>query len=694
MRTFKNLLWAILPIFALTFAVGCEDPQNGVDEPINVTKDSTLTLGKDKIDASVGGGTYLIEYTIENAHQGEKISAVAAESWVSNFNYGITGALGFDVAANTGTQPRECLVTVKYRYADDAVFVVKQGARSDASFELANITPEYFKYTVDVIPSNKTMPYIVMSADPEYILASGLETAEDFYNDDYAYFQWVGQFYGQSAAQVMQEKANVGDLYGQPVGKAASGVPYTFYCYYFDYETGALLSDVSRFKITTLKPEKIDVTFTATHTVDTCVVTADVTPNGGYQGDYYFDMLNGLMVDDYLANFGDFLKNPGDYAEYWWATAVQEMMFLNSNTLSASDILQEFSCAGTNPDGSPRSHFEFELLANHTYYLIAFAMDENALCCSVPYIEKIVTKDVPMSENQITPSVSKITAQTAYISFETTNDDYYIAGWEKSTDWATFGDTDAERQEYLLKNRSYEYISGNYSQNALGLESGVEYVLYAFGSRGGKATTEEIWTCTFTTKSGVSASSVKFVDHGYFAAEDLAEAPGWEFLAGDYYSGSLILPVEFEFEGPWDSFFWSIYDWTGRYDYYNEKQYRDGLVWSINEYGSMSTEKTYTILNPDSHYIMASMIIDPEGVYSAIDQYDIKTSYDDARTDVAAFIEEWTKSNGPSISSASKAESRELFKMKGDRSMKYSERTIEKSGMRELHADDMIFVKK
>lgn len=694
MRTFKNLLWAILPIFALTFAVGCEDPQNGTDDPINVTKDSTLTLGKDKVDASVGGGTYLIEYTIENAHQGEKISAEAAESWVSNFNYGITGALGFDVAANTGTQPRECLVTVKYRYADDAVFVVKQGARSDASFELANITPEYFKYTVDVIPSNKTMPYIVMSADPEYILASGLETAEDFYNDDYAYFAWAGKFYGQSAAQWMQEIAKIGDLYGQSVGKAASGVPYTFYCYYFDYETGALLSDVSRFKITTLKPEKIDVTFTATHTVDTCVVTADVTPNGGYQGDYYFDMLNGLMVDDYLASFGDFLKNPGDYAEYWWATAVQEMMFLNQNALSTSAILQEFSCAGTNPDGSPRSHFEFELLANHTYYLIAFAMDENALCCSVPYIEKIETKDVPMSDNQITPSVSKVTAQTAYISFETTNDDYYIAGWEKSTDWATFGATDAERQEYLLKNRSYEYISGNYSQNVLGLEPGVEYVLYAFGSRGGKATTAELWTCTFTTKSGVSASSVKFVDHGYFAAEDLAEAPGWEFLAGDYYSGSLILPVEFEFEGPWDSFFWSIYDWTGRYDYYNEKQYRDGLVWSINEYGSMSTEKTYTILNPDSHYIMASMVIDPEGVYSAIDQYDIKTSYEGARTDVDAFIEEWTKSDGPTISSSSKAESRELFKMKGDRSMKYSERTIEKSGMRELHADDMIFVKK
>ena len=690
MRTFKNLLWAILPIFALTFAVGCEDPQSGIDEP-NVTKDSTLTLGKDKVDASVGGGTYLIEYTIENAHQGEKISAVAAESWVSNFNYGITGALGFDVAANTGSQPRECLVTVKYRYAEDAVFVVKQGARTDASFELENITPEYFKYTVDVIPSNKTMPYIVMSADPEYILASGFEDGEDFYNDDYAYFQWVGQFYGKSAAQTMQEKANIGDLRGQSVGKAASGVPYTFYCYYFDHETGALLSDVSRFKITTLKPEKQNVTFTATHTVDTCVVKADVVPNN-YQGDYYFDMLNGLMVEDYLANFGDFLKTPADYAEYWWACAVQEMMFLNQNALSAAAILEEFSCAGTNLDGTSRSHFEFELLANHTYYLIAFAMDENALCCSVPYVEKIVTGDVPMSNNVITPSVSKITAQTAYISFETTNDDHYIAGWEKASDWATFGATDAERQDYLLKNRSYEYINGNYSQNVIGLEEGVEYVLYAFGSRGGKATTEEIWTCTFTTKSGIGSASIEFVDHGYFAASDLAEVPGFEFCAGASYSDKFILPLEYKITGEYQAFFMVIYDWTNRYDEYTDKQYRDTLVWNIDQYGSMSAEKSYSVLNGDSAYTAAAMVIDMEGLYSEVCKVKVHTSYDGARTDVEAFKEEWTKTDGPTLQSAE----RKLFsvKDKSARSAKYSERTIEESGMRELHADDMVFVKK
>ena len=71
MRTFKNLLWAILPIFALTFAVGCEDPQSGVDQP-NVVKDSVIKLDKTTVNVGVAGGTTLIEYTIENAHAGER----------------------------------------------------------------------------------------------------------------------------------------------------------------------------------------------------------------------------------------------------------------------------------------------------------------------------------------------------------------------------------------------------------------------------------------------------------------------------------------------------------------------------------------------------------------------------------------------------------------------------------------------
>jgi hypothetical protein len=598
------------------------------------------------MSVSLAGGSYLLEYTIEyngegeNPHKGEKITAEPAESWVNNFDYSIHGALQFNVDANTTSEERQCLVTIKYRYAEDVVFVVKQNAAVSAGFKLENVTPTYFDYTVDVIPDNKTLPYIVMSAAPEYIVASGFENGQDYYEDDLAYFGWLGQFYGMSAVEIMQTRAKVGDQTGVQVSNGASGVPYTFYCYYFDYESGALLSDVHMFTVTTAKPDLAEVEFTIeTEVVDGCMVKAKVVPDG-YQGDYYFDVLNENLINSYMEEeLMSFLDTRERMVEYWWSTSVQEMM----KDMSADQIIANYTCQGDNPDGSSKSEYEFELLANSTYYLFAFTMEENALCSSVPQLVKIETGDVAMSSNEITPSVSKLTARTADFTFTPTNNDYYVAGWEKASDWATYGNNDAERQEYLLSHMEYYLLSGTQTTTVLDLESDTEYVLYAFGSRGGVATTSQIFTTTFKTKSGDAGNvSISFKDLGYYDAADFADYAGYEYLSS--YAGQAIFPYEVEFSSEeHGDYFFDIYDWTGRYDYYNEKQYRDGIVWSINEYGSMSTEKTYTILNPDSHYIMASMVIDPEGVYSAIDQYDIKTSYDGARTDVDAFIEKLDK---------------------------------------------------
>ena len=661
MRTIKNLMWALLPIFALTFVVGCEKGPEDEPQGPQVVKDSVIKLSANKVEASLAGGEYTMIYEIENAHAGEKITAEAAEAWVNNFNTSVSGILYFKVDANNSDKARECLVTVKYRYAEDVVFVVKQGAKETSGFALENITVDYFSYTVDIIPENKTAPYIIMSADPTYIVASGFETGEDFYEDDFAYFGWLGQWYGKSAVQIMQERSKIGDQRGVTAGKGASGIPYTCYLYYIDYDSGALLSDVYFFEITTKSPDYIPATFNVDYTVDGCVVSADVTSQD-YEGAYYFDVLSKAMVQDYIDSL-DCVNTPAEAVKYYWSMAVMKMM--NENEMSGSAIIDYYNCQGTYEDGTPRSQYDFELLAETPYYLFAFAMEEHGLCCSEPTIVEINTESVPMSDNVITPSVSKVTAETADISFTTTNGDYYIAGWEKASDWATYGNTDAERQQYLLANLSYEFISGDYSQTVLGLEQGVEYVLYAFGSRGGVATTSQIWTCSFTTKSGLGAATIEFVDNGYYAAEDLAEIPGWEFFGGDYYSGTFIMPVEYRIEGEWSAFFGNVYNWTGRNDLYNDEQYKDGLVWSINQYGSMTLDKTYCILQNDSFYIVAAMVIDTDGVYSPVAKHEVRTSYDGARTDASEF-DEWWNGTGASLSSVviNNEQPMELFRTK------------------------------
>ncbi len=687
MRTLKNfLMMGLMPIMALALMVGCNDTPEGPNKPTpNVEKDCTIKLGKTSISTSLAGGSYLIEYTIqyngegENPHKNEKISAEAAESWVKDFNYAITGALQFTVEPNPTDAERECLVTVKYRFAEDVVFTVKQSAAVKAGFALENVTVTYFDYTVDVIPENKTLPFIVMSASPEYIIASGFETGQDYYEDDIAYFAWLGQFYGMSAAQIMQERAKVGDQRGITVSNGASGVPYTFYCYYFDYESGSLLSDVTFFTVETAKPEKKEVDFEMNYEiVDGCMVKADVTPIG-YTGDYYFDVLNSIQVQDYLDNM-EFLNNdPSRVVEYWWATAVQEMMAEMSN----AEIIANFTCVGNNADGTPKSHYEFELLANHDYYLFAFAMEENGLCCSTPKVVKFTTGDVAMSNNEITPSVSKLTSRTATFSFETTNDDYYVAGWQKASDWATYGSNDAERQQYLIHNMDYNLLSGNVSTSVIDLEPETDYVLYAFGSRGGVATTDKIFTETFRTKGLNGSVSIERVDHGYYDAADFAEKAGYEYLSN--YAGMAIFPIEVKFsdENHGDYFF-ETYNWTNRAEseYYNDQQYIDGLVWSINEYGSATATHTYTFLDFGGKYQFVAIVFDADGQMSKLYKEWIEPNYDGCG-DADDYVAWWdayqqSQNEGPNLQSIvyNEVAADKFFSEKSPKAQRVSEMTF------------------
>lgn len=676
MRKMANFLkFGVLPILCIALAVGCKKGSEDTDTPgPQFQKDSVIKLGSTTVNVGVGGGSQLLEYTIENPHQGEKISAEAAADWVNGFNYGITGALQFNVDANEGSEPRECLVTVKYRFAEDAVFTVKQGPRTNAGFKLENVSSDLFSYTVDVIPDDKTAPYIIMSADATYIAQSGFETPEDFYEDDFLYFGWLGQFYGQDAIDVMQDRSCVGDQRGITISDGVSGVPCTFYCYYFDWATGALISDIAMFEIVIKEPEKIAVEFNVEYSVDGPLVKADVTPVG-YDGAYYFDMLNCPVVDSYLETF-DFLNNDSAEAvEYYWSNAVWSM----SQGMSYDEIVAFYNCQGNYEDGTPRSHYEFELLANHDYYLFAFAMEEHGLPASKPHIVKITTGDVEPSDNVITTSVTNVTAQSATIHFETTNDDYYVAGWEKVSDWATFGNNDAERQQYLLTNRSFELIKGNYSQNLIGLEAETDYVLYAFGSRGGIATTDYIATTTFTTrKVSGGLASVEFVDLGFFSASDIAEVPGFEFCSSDSYSGKFIMPIVPKITGEYTGFFWCIWDWTGRNDIYDDQQYRANLVWCINKYGSMSTDKTYTILDNDSYYELVALVVDQYGDYSDVAKLCVSISYANANTDIDALDELWNGSGASLQSLVIESEPKQLFKNK-IKGMKASEMTFEKT---------------
>ena len=450
-----------------------------------------------------------------------------------------------------------------------------------------------------------------------------------------------------------------------------------------------MLSDVHLFTVTTAKPDLANVEFTIeTEVVDGCMVKANVVPNG-FQGDYYFDVLNENLINSYMEEeVMSFLDTRERMVEYWWSTSVQAMM----SDMSADQIIANYTCQGNNPDGSPKSYYEFELLANSTYYLFAFTMEEHALCSSVPQLVKIETGDVAMSDNVITPSVSKVTARTADFTFTPSNNDYYVAGWEKASDWATYGNNDAERQEYLIANMDYYLLSGTQSTTVLNLEADTEYVLYAFGSRGGVATTSQIFTQTFKTKSGEAGNvSISLPDRGYYDAADFSSCPGYEYLSN--YSGYAVCAIEVVFsDEEHGDYFFDIYDWTNRkHEVHTDQDLMDHYVWSINEYGSMTATHTYTFLEFGRVYEISGVVLDLDGQFSSLYRRWIRPTYDGCgdAADYVAWWDAYQQSQGPGLQSLVV---NELFKQKGEKGERVSQKTFESK--REVMAADEVIVRR
>ena len=98
----------------------------------------------------------------------------------------------------------------------------------------------------------------------------------------------------------------------------------------------------------------------------------------------------------------------------------------------------------------------------------------------------------------------------------------------------------------------------------------------------------------------------------------------------------------------------------------------------------MTLDKSYTILENDNFYIVASMVIDNDGVYSPIDKHEVRTSYDGARTNASEF-DEWWNGNGASLSSLviSNEQPKELFRTKAAHNNKLSKEGFEVKGQRQ-----------
>lgn len=158
----------LLALCALTL-VACND----TPEPEPTVKAPVVTLEKESVEAPAEGGTFSVNYTIDNAQEGVTLSVVEDVEWISDIT-AQEGVISFVVAANDATEGRNATLTVEYTGAEARAIAVAQAAKSEEPEpELATITLE-----VGDIAWNNASISVTPSADVDYIL--GVMTKETF----------------------------------------------------------------------------------------------------------------------------------------------------------------------------------------------------------------------------------------------------------------------------------------------------------------------------------------------------------------------------------------------------------------------------------------------------------------------------------------------------------------------------------
>ena len=164
----NRILKMMVAVFAvLTATVGCDNPQEDI-KPANLILETTT------FEAPAEGGSYSINYTLENPVEGATLTATApTEEWVSTIAVE-ESKISFDVADNRslGATSRESSFWLEYNGNVMAEVVVNQtSVEGSFTIEVLNVTPE--SVDVQITASNENLTYLCNFAPVEFINQNG-----------------------------------------------------------------------------------------------------------------------------------------------------------------------------------------------------------------------------------------------------------------------------------------------------------------------------------------------------------------------------------------------------------------------------------------------------------------------------------------------------------------------------------------
>ncbi len=586
-------LFLLLIAGMMTLLTGCmsEDP-----EPAG---EASLTLRQNSLSVPAEGGTFTMEYRLDNPTPGAELTFSAEYGWVKEFDASVPGMITFVVNPSYEKQERSCRVEVLYPGVyPNPTFTINQAVGLEPSFELNVKKVMANTIYMDVIPKDKNQPYVFLLGPKDYMVEDGLldDDAAQIASDMEVIASF-GEAFGSGIKEVIGAFMYVGDQIDFTWNGVSVGTEYVAYAYGFDVNTLQPTTEVCRVEVTTPDVEYYKVNFNLDVTVDGPNVSFDIIPQG-YDGYYFFgifdaaacppDTSEGLLMSYCEASWEEY---KGIYSPFF-ETPEQGLHF----------IFNELAYTG-------KTHFETELTADTEYVLWAVGMNSEALLNTTPVVKYFTTGSALHSENQFTITISNIKAREATVTVETTNDDPYAAIIAPTTRFK--GLSDEEIMDDICTNWNYSLINGGFTTQATELRPETEYEILTFGINGGRPSTT-LTRKSFTTAKAVASTaafSLQF-DKYYDLAEIAALNPDWE----GYTAYDLIIPVTARVDDRAKKVYFSVMD-SENFNFITQNSY-EPIIEALRLEGPAEELSAPFLLNYGMEFVFFGFVEDQDGNYT------------------------------------------------------------------------------
>ena len=465
---------------------------------------------------------------------------------------------------------------------------------------------EHTELSINVVPADKQMEYVVLFAEKKHFIANGIDSQEELIEDDIKMLREYASYYGISLREFLEgmKWLTKGDMQGYKVTNLYPATEYVVYCYgvNVDGQNYEATTDVCYKVITTTAPELQDIAFDVETYVENNSVDISIKPNG-YDGLYYSYVVP--ETDSYYLPEG--AEFSADYIAHYrniaWSTFNE---LINNQGIPA----EQFCYSG-------EQKLSNRLLPNTGYMFVCFAVsdEQTPILCSVPTVAYFTTEASAMSDLTIDIEVTDITSYNAMLNIEPSNNDEEYACVFLAASQLPPYESEYEQMMFIIENFDPAIFTGPFSEALTPLMPGTEYVVVAFGVENNLPTTDMFSYRFSSLEAGTSEVYIESI--GIVKLFDAKEI----IALDNSYNAALsececVAIVEARTNIPTDKlYFWWYEEWM-KVEYSEEAFLEDLLMYDYAN--NPEIMDMYYSLNDQDRFLFAGIAEDEEGNLSEI----------------------------------------------------------------------------